>query len=103
MYEELDDVNKLLQDVVNIRSSATNRYAFTCKQFLPRPRANDSAIVYEYITHACMCVNKRHDVAQGQRSLVFNKSQLNVPSPYALLTICILHMCNQRFFILCMM
>ena len=85
VYEELDDVDELLQDVLNIRSSATNEYALSCKHFLPRPRASDSAIVYEYVTHACMCVDKRHDMAQGWRSLVFNKLRLNAPSPYALL------------------
>ena len=60
MYEELDDIDELLQDV-------------------------DSAIVYEYVTHTCTCVDKCHDVAQGWRSLVFDKSQLNAPSSYALL------------------
>ena len=44
-----------------------------------RPRASDSALVYEYVTHACTCV------AQGRRSLAFNKSRLDAPSPYALL------------------
>ena len=91
VYEELDDVDELLQDVLNVRSSATNGYALSCKRFLPRPRASDSAIVYEYVTHACMCVDKRHDVAQGRRSLVFDKSQLNAPYPYALLTV---HKCK---------
>ena len=85
MYEELDDVDELLQDVLNERSSATNGYALSCKRFLPRPRASDSAIVYEYVTHTCTCVDKRHDVVQGRRSLVFNKLQLNAPSSYALL------------------
>ena len=84
-YEKLDDVDEYLQDVLNVRSSATNKYALSCKCFLPRPRASDSAIVYEYVTHACMCVDKRHDVVQGRRSLVFDKSRLNAPSPYALL------------------
>ena len=85
VYEELDDIDELLQDVLNVRSSATNGYALSCKRFLPRPRASDSAIVYEYVTHACTCVDKRHDVAQGRRSLVFNKSRLNALSPYVLL------------------
>ena len=77
MYEELNDVDELLQDVLNVHFLATNGYAWSCKRFLPRPRASDSAIVYEYVTHACSCVDKRHDVAQGQRSLVFDKSRLN--------------------------
>ena len=85
VYEELNNIDELLQDVLNICSLATNRYALSCKCFLPRPRASDSAIVYEYVTHACTCVDKCHDVAQGRRSLVFDKSWLNVPSPYALL------------------
>ena len=65
VYEELDDVDELLQDVLNERSSATNGYALSCKRFLPRPRASDSAIVYEYVTHTCTCVDKRHDVRKG--------------------------------------
>ena len=85
VYEELDDVDELLQAILNVRSSTTNGYTLSCKRFLPRPRASDSAIVYEYITHACMCVDKRHDMAQGWRSLVFDKLQLNAPSPYVLL------------------
>ena len=93
VYEELDDVDELLQDVLNVRSSATNRYALSCKHFLPQPRASDLAIVYEYVTHACTCVDKRLDVAQGRRSLVFDKSQLNAPSPYVLL-MCILSTCT---------
>ena len=84
MYEELDDIDELLQDVLNVSSSTTNGYALSCKRFLPQPRASDSAIIYEYITHACMCVDKHHDVAQGQRSLVFNKSWMNAPSFYVL-------------------
>ena len=83
MYEELVNVDELLQDVLNVRSLATNGYALSCKCFLPRPRASDSAIVYEYVTHACTCIDKHHDMAQGRRSLVFNKLQLNAPSPYA--------------------
>ena len=39
VYEELDDVDKLLQDVLNVRSSATNGYPLSCKHFLPQPRA----------------------------------------------------------------
>ena len=85
LYEKLNDVDELLQDVLNVHSLATNGYALFCKRFLPRPRASDSAIVYGYVTHACMCVDKRHDVAQGRRSLVFDKSWLNAPSPYMLL------------------
>ena len=85
VYEELDDADELIQDVLNVRSSATNEYALSYKRFLPRLRASDSAIVYEYVTHACTYVDKRHDVAQGRRSLVFDKSQLNAPYPYALL------------------
>ena len=77
VYEELDDVDELLQDVLNICSSATNRYTLSCKHFLPRPRASDSA------------VDKRHDVAQGQRNLVFDKLRLNAPSPYALLILAV--------------
>ena len=65
VYEELYDVDELLQDVLNVRSSATNRYALSCKHFLPRPRASDLAIVYEYVTHACTCVDKRLDVRKG--------------------------------------
>ena len=76
VYEELDDVDELLQDVLNVRSSATNGYALSCKRFLPRPRASDSAIVYEYVTHACTCIDKRHYVVQGRCSLVFDKSLL---------------------------
>ena len=79
VYEELDDFDELLQDVLNVCSSATNGYTLSCKRFLPRPRASDSAIVYEYITNVCTCVDKRHDVAKRRRSLVFDKSQLNVP------------------------
>ena len=60
VYEELYDVDELLQDVLNVRSSATNGYALSCKRFLPRPRVSNSAIVYEYITHACMCIDERH-------------------------------------------
>ena len=63
----------------------TNGYTLSCKRFLPQPRASDSAIVYEYVTHACTCVDKCHDMVQGRRSLVFDKSQLNVPYPYVLL------------------
>ena len=83
--EELDNVDELLQDVLDIHYSVTNGYALTGKRFLLRPRASDSAIVHEYVTHACTCVDKRHDVVQGWRSLVFDKSRLNAPSPYALL------------------
>ena len=82
VYEELDNGDELLQDALNVRSSVTNGYALSCKCFLPRPRASDSAIVYEYITHACTCVDKRHDVVH---SLVFDKLRLNAPSLYALL------------------
>ena len=85
VYEELDNVDELLQDVLKVHSSATNGYALSCKLFLLRPRASDSASVYEYVTHACTCIDKRHDVTQGRRSLVFDKSQLNAPSPYVLL------------------
>ena len=45
VYEELDDVDELLQDVLNVRSSATNGYALSCKHFLLLPRASDSAIL----------------------------------------------------------
>ena len=51
VYEELDNTDELLQNVLNVRSSATNGCALSCKRFLLRPRANDSAIVYEYISH----------------------------------------------------
>ena len=91
VYEELDNVDELLQDVLNVRSSATNGYALSCKRFLPRPRASDSAIVYEYVTHAGACIDKRHDVAQGRRSLVFDKAQLNAPYPYALLVMWLIY------------
>ena len=59
MYEELNDTDELLQNVLNVCSSTTNGYALPCKHFLPRPRASDSAIVYEYmyVTHACTCVD----------------------------------------------
>ena len=30
VYEELDDVDELLQDVLNVRSSVTNGYALSC-------------------------------------------------------------------------
>ena len=80
VYEKLNDVDELLQDVLNVRSSATNGYTLSCKHFLTRLRASDSAIVYEYVTHACTCINKHHDVwffGQRCRSLVFDKSLLN--------------------------
>ena len=86
VYEKHDDIDDLLQDVLNVRSLATNGYALLCKRFLARPRSSVSAIVYEYVTHACTCVNKHHDVAQGRHSLVFDKLRSNAPSPYALLT-----------------
>ena len=77
VYEELDDVDELLQDVLNICSSVTNRCSLSCKHFLPQPRASDSA------------VDKCHDVAQGQRSLFFDKLRLNAPSPYVLLILAV--------------
>ena len=85
VYEELDDIDELLQDVLNMCSSMTNGYTLSCKHFLPQPKGSDSAIVYEYVTHACTCVDEHHDVAQGRHSLVFDKSRLNPPSPYALI------------------
>ena len=57
VYEELNDIDELVQDVLNVRSLTTNRYALSCKCLLPRPKANDSAIVYEYVTHACTCID----------------------------------------------
>ena len=35
VYEELDDVEFFIQDVLNVHSSATNGYALSCKRFLP--------------------------------------------------------------------
>ena len=57
VYEELNDIDELVQDVLNVRSLATNRYALSCKRLLPRPKTNDSAIVYEYVTHTCTCID----------------------------------------------
>ena len=101
VYEELDDIDELLQDVLNVRSSTTNGYALSCKRFLPRPRASDSAIIYEYVTHTYTCVDKCHDVAQGQHSLVFNKSRINMPSSYMYMYVLLvplyyMYTCTQR-------
>ena len=56
--EELDHVDELFWDVLNVCSSVIHRYTFSCKRFLPQPRASDSVIVYEYVTHcACVLIN----------------------------------------------
>ena len=86
LTNELDDVDELFQDVLNVRSLATNGSTLSCKCFLLRPSASDSAIIYENVTYACTCVDKHDDMAQGRCSLVFDKSQLSTPFPYALLT-----------------
>ena len=41
VYEELDNVDELLQDVLNVRSLTTNKYALSCERFLQRPKASD--------------------------------------------------------------
>ena len=48
-----------------------------------QPSSTSTSLIHAQST----CVDKRHDVAQGRRSLVFDKLQLNATSSYALLFI----------------